>query len=300
MDKFILLTVVFISMILSACDTIEEDSPRKGVIHEVDEVPPEEQDPLRKESQEGTDEDLESPESAKEGENQESEEEPREITIDVVFEDKLVDQDTFVDDVKVGDEVLIRLENGVKTVPKFSEAYLQRVTSSWVKSECGLTHIDVSQKQGGKVYDCIKIKEYGDCNISRRNHVGEVDSPIVELARELDYFPIQFVLGGKPYRPDKINSHGGSSDTSSITASLKITEGMVQETNELYLQPISTTDGTVRVGFLDYSHCPNRKKEEFQISPPTALQFHEVPYEVKRRFQVDLSIIRDPSLRPSP
>ncbi len=283
MDKLILLTIVLISMILSSCDTLEE-APRK-------------------EPQEITKEGIEGPEGAKEGEGEDSgaeaTEEPEKAIIDVIFENTVVDQDTFVGDVKVGDEIIIHLEGGVKTVPKFSKIYSKTVTSSWIKSQCELSHINVSQKKGGKVHDCIEIKEYGDCNIFRRDYVGEVESPIVEFARESENIPVYFTLGGKPYSLDKINFPEGSSDESSVTGSLKITEGMVQEPGMLYLQPVNTSEEIVKVGFLGYGHCPNRNKREFQISPPTALQFHEVSNHVRRRFQVNLSIIRSPSLRPS-
>ena len=89
----------------------------------------------------------------------------------------------------------------------------------------------------------MELPQHGKCQMFFRDYVGEVDSPI-EFSKEPESIPLQFVIGEKSYRIDKITTH----EDSLIEAVLQISGGMVHGSNEIYLKPVNKPGDNVKTG----------------------------------------------------
>ena len=211
---------------------------------------------------------------------------PRELIVDLIFEKERVNQKTFVGHVREGDEVVIQL-TGIKKTRKFSDIYYKTVNSSWKREECessGCIGCDFGDERR-TLEGCFDIFEHGKCTMSYRDYVGEVRSSI-EFAGEPENIPLHFIIGDKLYRIDQINFHKGDF----IRGVFKIREGMIQDTDELYLRPVNNSNGDIKTGFLEYGHCDGQFKRGFHASG--SISSGSVPNDVRREFQVDIAIIR--------
>ncbi len=294
MNPFILPTI-FMSMILFSCSQWEEPERTKAPPKAISETSPEEPDINSEVETEtngesgkrggeeagkgiGEGEGTQEPPSHDKG--AEFSEGPETY---IIFEGEMVDKQVFVGHVKAGDEILVRLQ-GVKITRRFSEVYKKNVTSVWTELECDNSH--PFEGKNSKIRDCIEVYQSGECTASFRDDTGKVESPI-EFEEQPESIPLYFILGGRSYRSDKIKLHGGSS----VTVSLKVTAGMVEKTDKLYIRPIHTFNGHIKTGFLEYGSCQGRGKKDFHAMEAT--DSHEIPNNVIRSFQVDLKLIRN-------
>ena len=272
MKPLILLTVFNMSLTFLACNHWKEDKKThpvhqgniKDSSEQFDESDPQQEDKSQNES---------------EGKGEGHGNSIDESTQYVIFEDKAINEKTFVAQVKEGDEIILQVR-GLKKTRKFSEIYRKVATSYWNDVECD-SHGFI---QHSNIQDCVDIGVYGKCTALYRDYVGQIESTI-EFPKEPENIPLQFILGDRSYRIDKINLH----KKDFVEISFNIRSGMVDEADELYIQPIYESHDSIQTGFLSYGDCPDRRKRKFKFLGITNSK--HIPDDIIRTFQMNLYIL---------
>ena len=206
-----------------------------------------------------------------------------EPVVDIIFENEKMDQELFVSHVNVGDVVVVHINKGLKQERRFSAIYEKTVESNWTIQKCS---------RSPEIYkgltECYDLLQKGKCKVFYRDDLGERESPI-DFKEETDNIPLKLKIGKHEYDFDHVKLY----DRYSVNTSFTVNQEMLQGTNELYIKPSTGSKSKVKIGFINYSDCPNQEKMNFSIGK--AALSTSMSDDVRMEFEVSLKIVRDAS-----
>lgn len=278
-----LLTIILLSSILLACGDMHDENKGQGGVVVEDSVEDIEKDPICEESiKDSASTTVEPPIEGMVECPISGKDRTPDLVIDVIFKEEKIGREVFIGHVNAGDKVVVHIIRGLKVEQTFSD-YENTVESSWTVQKC-----QRSPETYKGLTECFESPQKGECQVSYRDYLGEIQSPI-EFEEGPENLPLKLKIGGHEYDFDSIELR----DRYSADLSFTVNQEMLQGTNKLYLKPMTDIKADVKVGFLEYRHCPSQKERNFSIGK--AASSRTMKDKVRREFKVNLEIMRGSS-----